>query len=428
MSVGAFVRLPQPLPIVETASREVDSIINVIHASLNAAEPPETEAAKGLGSRLTPYFSKEIFDVGEVVWDDDVVDAMSRQDRAKIKADADLQYRQAMCRKQWSNLVIEELAGEEAGRAALRQALGSDLKDPKPILAALLKDATQNDLQAIADAVPISIGFPLATFPIQAKLILEPTFERMFFEENIPLEIRACGVIAVHAIGKWIDESLWMKTAVDLLDDRFAQFGKRFLARFEDSPRLREALLSNPIPSSDWIELSTQFDDPVFFEMYCDFVLQSSLADSDIITCLKASKHPQSFDTLVAIVDELVNSETSKSRTKRFQDTLKVVATKLGKKVPKTTKKSTVSLMPAPAWEPAEEFHAPNFGDFDHIFSEVKIAFENAGLNAYFSAAVRVATALTPERWEDVALGQSRFGGILICPLNSRGPNTRGLR
>lgn len=86
------VRLPPPLPTVTTGDAALDAAVAAIHAEIAAGEVPSPAAVRGRGAQLGPCLVTELLDMGEVVWDDDAVDALPSAARSRLKKEADLHY------------------------------------------------------------------------------------------------------------------------------------------------------------------------------------------------------------------------------------------------------------------------------------------------------------------------------------------------
>jgi hypothetical protein len=85
-----FVRLPPPLPAPATGDAALDALL--LEASATAAEGRGFEAKpfENRGTALASCLTRELFDDGETVWDDDAVNAIPVAERTALKQAAEL--------------------------------------------------------------------------------------------------------------------------------------------------------------------------------------------------------------------------------------------------------------------------------------------------------------------------------------------------
>jgi hypothetical protein len=166
-----FVRLPPPLPAPSTGDAALDALLLDAYATVAEGRGFEPEPFEDRGAALASCLTRDLFDDGETVWDDDAVNAMPVAERTALKEAAGLRYKQTTGRKYLRGVILQALAGSAEGRAVLRATLGRSEGWPNrmDLAAALVVDASREDAEAVAQAVPEDAPHPHGALGAEAR-------------------------------------------------------------------------------------------------------------------------------------------------------------------------------------------------------------------------------------------------------------------
>lgn len=421
------VRLPPPLTAPTTGDIALDAALAAIYRELQGEGSADFRPIRGRGADLVACLVPDLFDLGQVVWDDDAVDGLPPAERSRLKKAADLQYSLEGLRKKWHAALLREVAGVPEGRAGLRRLLPELPKATRrPVLQQLITDASPDDLRAIASAIPEDAEHPEGVFGAIARLTLDPGWGTRYFERahGASESTLACALIAVERLTPpdVLPDPRWLAVALSVLrDPAHAQFGRAVAWRFPADEALLEQLLRDPPAFEDHVALLARHDDPRVFARFVAYAAENSLGDTPILGALERSTHAEAAHAAFALVQALETNHASGSRVKRFKAVAKALGERFGVKAPKKAKVAPpapkpVATAPAPvhpALPPAAALEA-----------DLRAAFHAAGLAPHFDALVSPAIALLATRADPatIPVGATRLGGLPDLPVDAIWP------
>jgi hypothetical protein len=285
------------------------------------------------------------------------------------------------------------------------------------LAAALVIDASREDAEAIAQAVPEDAPHPHGALGAEARLRLDPAWgSHLVDASDATVSTLACALIAINKRTPpgALPEPRWVALALRVLgDSTFAQFGYAVLARFPADDALLAALMREPPRTNVHAMLLARHDTPEVFPRLASFAAESSFADTPILQALETSAHVEAAHTAFAIVATLEAQPGQGSRVKRYVKLAKALGAKFGVKPPKKAKVAAPAPPEPKPIPPAPTPTRPNLPPYAELDATLTKAFAEADLSSHLAELVSPAEALVLERADlaSFALGATRVGG-----------------